>query len=39
MLLFGVFVVTSSKAFILFHCALFAEDYLVCVVRSSFQAL
>lgn len=28
-MLFGVFVVTSSKAFLIFHCASFAEDYLV----------
>lgn len=37
MLLFGVFVVTSSKAFILFHCALFAEDYLVLCGEEQFS--
>lgn len=28
-MLFGVFVVTSCKVFLVFHYALFAEDYLL----------
>lgn len=36
-MLFGVFVVTSSKTFLVFHYALFAEDYLILSGKEQFS--
>lgn len=36
-MLFGVFVVTSSKAFLVFRYALFAEDYLILSGKEQFS--